>query len=252
MGERRVTRRLLGPSLVLAATAAFAWLVSRQDVWAYMLARLFPNERPPVFEQATVAELVVRHLTLVGVSSALTVLVGLPLGIWVTRSSGRDFREIVSAGADLGQTFPPVAVLALAMPVLGFGFAPAIVALFLYGLLPVVSGTIAGLEGVPSAAVESARGMGMSASGQLSTVELPLASPVIMAGIRSSVIINIGTATVAATVGAGGLGDPIVGGIGVQNLAFIFEGAVAAAMLAILADAILGQVEAALMPETGE
>lgn len=239
-------RRLVAPLVTVLAVVAFAWLVSRQDLWAGALHALFPAEPRPVFTQATLAEIVVRHLQLVLVSSGLTVLVGVPLGIWVTRPSGRDFQELTATAVDFGQTFPPVAVLALAMPVLGFGFAPAIVALFLYGLFPVVSSTIAGLDAVPEAVTDAARGMGMGRMRILLTVELPLAARVIMAGIRTSVIINIGTATVAAAVGAGGLGDPIVGGINVQNMAYVLEGAVAAALLAVLADAVLAQVESLL------
>jgi osmoprotectant transport system permease protein len=143
-------------------------------------------------------------------------------------------------------------VLALALPVLGFGAVPTVAALFLYGLFPVVSGTIAGIESVPPAVLDAARGMGMSRTEQLMRVELPLAARLIISGIRTSVIINIGTATVGAAVGASGLGVPIIGGlVGTQNVAYVLEGAIPAAILAILADALLGQVEAAVTPGEG-
>lgn len=235
-------------AITAAGAAAFAWLVSQQRLWFAVLTRLFPNEPQPLFANATLAQLTLRHLEIVGVSSALTIAVGLPLGIWVTRPSGRDFRELVTAAVDFGQTFPPVAVLALAMPALGLGFWPSIVALWLYGMFPVVSNTVAGLEAVSPAVLDAARGMGMGRWRTLFTVELPLGARVIMAGVRNSVIINIGTATVAAAVGAGGLGDPIIGGINVQNLAYVFQGAVTAALLAVLADAVLGRVEDAVTP----
>jgi len=149
---------------------------------------------------------------------------------------------------DFAQTFPPIAVLALMMPLLGIGLMPAIVALSIYGLFPVVSGTVAGIDSVPPAVLDAARGMGMGRWSILVRVELPLAARVIMAGVRTSVIINIGTATIAAATGAGGLGLPIITGINTQNSAFLLEGAAAAAMLAVLADAALGRVEALLSP----
>lgn len=241
-------RRWTGLAAVGVAAAAFAYVVMRQDWWAATLARLFPSLPETIFPTATVADLVGHHLQIVGISSALTLLVGIPLGIWVTRASGEDFRELVAAGVDFGQTFPPVAVLALAMPLLGLGLQPAILALSLYGLFPVVSGTVAGIDSVPPAVLDAARGMGMGRWRILFTVELPLAARVIMAGIRTSVIINIGTATVAAATGVGGLGSPIYNGINTQNGAFVLEGAAAAAMLAVLADALLAQVERAVTP----
>ncbi len=241
-------RRWGGTALVVAAAVAFGYAVTRQDWWSWGLARLFPSLPQTVFPSATVADLVLQHLRIVLVSSALTLAVGLPLGIWVTRASGLDFRELVAAGVDFGQTFPPVAVLALMMPILGLGAAPAIVALFLYGMFPVVSNTVAGIDGVPGSVLDAARGLGMGKWRILFTVELPLASRVIMAGVRTSVIVNIGTATVAAAAGAGGLGSPIFSGINLQNGAFVLEGAAAAAMLGILADAVLGQVEGLLTP----
>jgi osmoprotectant transport system permease protein len=241
-------RRWTGAGVVLAAAVAFGYVVSRQDWWSSALAALFPTLPQTTFPSATVADLVVQHLQIVLISSGLTIAVGLPLGIWVTRPSGRDFREIVAAAVDFGQTFPPVAVLALMMPLLGLGLRPAIVALFLYGLFPVVSNTVAGIEAVAPAVLDAARGMGMGKWRILFGVELPLAARVIIAGIRTSVIVNIGTATVAAATGVGGLGSPIYSGINLQNGAFVLEGAVAAAGLAVLADATLGRIEVLVAP----
>lgn len=234
--------------LLVAAAALFALVVAEQSWWAGALAVAFPSLPDVVFPSATLGELVVQHLTLVLISSAITITVGVPLGIWVTRPSGADFRSLVNATVDLGQTFPPIAVLALAMPVLGLGPAAAIVALSVYGLFPVVSGTVAGLDGVPASVVDAARGLGMGHGRILLTVELPLAARVIMGGIRTSVIINIGTATIAAVAGAGGLGAPIVSGINLQNGAYVVEGAAAAAALALLADALLARVEDLVTP----
>ncbi len=245
-------RRPVALAAVLAAAAAFAWLVAQPAIWQRLLARFAPDGVTALYPTGTLADFVLAHLVLVGVSSGLTIAAGLPLGIFATRRSGRPFRPLIAAAVDLGQTFPPVAVLALALPALGFGFTPTVVALFLYGLFPVVSGTIAGIEEVPSAVLDAARGMGMAPRQVLMRVELPLAARVILAGIRTSVIINIGTATVGAAVGASGLGVPIIGGlVGSQNVAFVLEGAIPAAILAVLADLLLGQLEAAVSPATG-
>ncbi len=198
-------------AVTLAGAAAFSWLVMQQQLWVAVLSRLFPLDSPPAY-QVPLSELVLQHLLIVAASSALTIAIGLPVGIWVTRPSGRDFLDVVAAGVDFGQTFPPVAVLALAVPALGFGWAPALLALTVYGLFPVVSSTVAGLGAVSPAVVDAATGLGVGRFRTLWTVEMPLSARVIMAGIRTSVIINVGTATVAAAVGYGGLGAPIVGG----------------------------------------
>lgn len=245
-------RRLVGLGIVLVAAAAFGWLVTQQQLWARLLGPLGTPGTSPLYPGGSVSDFVLAHLWLVVVSSALTVAVGLPLGIWATRPSGAGFRPLISASVDLGQTFPPVAVLALALPALGFGFTPTIVALFLYGLFPVVSGTVAGIEAVPPAVLDAARGMGMSSRQTLFRVELPLAAHFILGGIRTAVIIDIGTATIGAAVGAGGLGVPIIGGlVGTQNVAYVLEGAIPAAILAVLADVFLGLVESAVTPAEG-
>lgn len=230
-------------ALVAFGLLAFALLISVPAVWEGALRALFPEARNVVHPRGTLAGFTLEHLTIVGISSAITIVIGVPLGIFVTRAAGRRFRPLVASAVDLGQTFPPVAVLALAMPLLGFGYEPAIVALVIYGLFPVVSGTVAGIEAVPAAVRDAAVGMGMTPLQVLTRVELPLAARVIMGGIRTSVSINIGTATVGAAIGTGGLGVPIIAGLAVQNMAYVLEGAVPAAMLAVLADAALARIE---------
>ena len=168
---------------------------------------------------------------------------GIGLAIFVTRPAGRDFRPIVSALATVGQAFPPAAVLALAVPALGFGPRPTIVALFLYGLLPVIDNAIAGLEGVPAAVRDAAEGMGLSPWQLLRDVELPLAAPAIIAGVRVSVTIAIGTATIGSTVGALTLGTPIFDGLAANKLPFVLQGAVLVALFAILTDMLFARLE---------
>jgi osmoprotectant transport system permease protein len=222
---------------------AFFALVTNMGLWEATLSFLFPQESQVLHPRADLLVLVMEHLGLVAISSSLTILIGVPLGIWVTRPSGRNFLPIVSDVTSFGQTFPPVAVLALAVPMLGFGLVPTVVALFLYGLLPVVRNTIAGLNSVPHHLLDAAYGMGMSRMQALFRVEIPLSARVILAGVRISVIINIGTAMIGAAIGAGGLGSPIIAGLVQDNLAYIIEGAVPAAILAILADQLLANVE---------
>lgn len=239
--------RLIGRWALFAVFAAlFFILVSNTGWWESALRSLFPEESQVLHPRADLLVLVGEHLELVVVSSLITVAVGIPVGIWVTRPAGRDFLPVVSDLTSFGQTFPPVAVLALAVPVMGFGFMPTVVALFLYGLLPVIRNTIAGLQSVPPALVDAARGMGMSQAQTLFRVELPLATRVILSGVRISVVINIGTAMIGAVIGAGGLGSPIIAGLVQDNLAFVLEGSVPAALLAVLADQLLGNIEASL------
>lgn len=237
--ERRHTNVLFPILLVVA----FIIFIFNESLWASLSMIIFPAESELIYPRASLPQLLREHLLLVLVSSGLAVSVGFTLGLLVTRPVGREFLPAVSNLTTLGQTFPPVAVLALAVPVLGFGFKPSILALFLYSLLPVARNTIAGLEAVSSELISAARGMGMSNLQVLIKVELPLAMKVIMAGVRISVVINIGTATVAAVVGAGGLGSPIIAGLVRDNPAFVLQGALTAALLAIITDTLLASLE---------
>ncbi len=237
--------------ILTAMTIAFVIIISQTELWEISLRFLFPNETEVLHPRADLLILVWEHIRLVVISSSLTILIGVPLGIWVTRPGGKDFLPIVTDMTSFGQTFPPVAVLALTVPLLGFGLMPTIVALFLYGLLPVVRNTIAGIRSVPPDILDAAYGMGMSRRRALVLIEIPLAIRVILAGVRISVIINIGTAMIGAVIGAGGLGSPIVAGLVQDNIAFILEGAVPAAMLAILADQLLANIEGIFVHAAG-
>ncbi|WP_435929635.1 ABC transporter permease [Dryocola sp. BD613] len=197
---------------------------------------LFPELARPLYQQDSFISLALAHLTLVAVSSLVAIIVGVGLGIAVTRPAGLEFRSLVETITAAGQTFPPVAVLAIAVPVMGFGQQPAIIALVLYGLLPILQGTLAGIGAVPEATREIASGAGMSRWQVLRKVELPLAAPVILAGVRTSVIVNIGTATIASTVGVRTLGSPIIIGLSGFNTAYVIQGAILVALAAIVTD----------------
>jgi osmoprotectant transport system permease protein len=221
-------------------TGIFCLLVFWSGLWSWAFTRLFPDLDTVIYEMAGFPELVREHFALVAVSSGLATIIGLLAGIFVTRSWGRDFLPAVNALASIGQTFPPVAVLALAVPAVGFGFKPTVIALFLYGLLPIIRNTIAGIESVSSDVLDAASGMGMTPAHVLTKVELPLSAPVILAGVRISTVINIGTATLGATIGAGGLGKPIIAGLISENPAYILEGAILVGLFAIIVDTALG------------
>ena len=201
-----------------------------------------PDSRDVIFSRVDFLVLLGRHLLVVSVAAVLATLIGVGGAIAVTRPGGRDFLPLVAQVASLGQTFPPVAVLSLAVPVLGFGTLPIVVALLLYGLLPIVRNTLAGIEGIDPSVREAARGMGMTSGQILLQVELPLAAPVILAGIRTSVTINIATAALGATVGSSNLGDPIISGIVNGNSAYIVQGAVLIALLALTVDSVFARL----------
>lgn len=201
-----------------------------------LFAVVFPDSPRPLYEGDPFWQLTLDHLELVLISSVTASVMAILAGIAVTRPTGAEYRGIVQTVAAMGQTFPPVSVLALAVPMLGFGSLPAIVALTLYGLLPIVENTITGLSEVPSAVREAAFGNGMTAMQVLWSVDLPLAAPVILAGIRTSVTINVGTAAIASTVGAKSLGLPIIIGLNASNVAYVIQGAIVVAVLALTLD----------------
>ena len=201
-----------------------------------ILAPLFPHLQDILYPRASLLRLFGEHLLLVLLSGISAFVTGIFLGISVTRPWGREFLQSVQDLTALLQTFPPVAVLTLAVPAVGFGFTPAYLALFIYSILPIVRNTITGLLSVPQPLKEAARGMGMTPLQVLIKAELPQAFPAILTGTRISIIINIGTATIGGVIGAGGLGVAIVAGLVRDNTAFVLQGAIAAAGLAFLAD----------------
>lgn len=186
------------------------------------------------------------HLVLTGIAEGLACLLAIPLGIAASRR--RRLAGLALAGAGVLQTIPSIALLAFMLPLFGIGARPAIAALFLYGLLPILRNTITGIRGVDRRIIEVGLGLGMTSGQLLRQVELPLAVPVILAGVRTSTVINIGTATLAAFIGAGGLGEPIVTGLTVTDVNLILSGALPAALLAIVVDALLALVERSATP----
>jgi osmoprotectant transport system permease protein len=189
-----------------------------------------------MYRQDSFLALLGAHVALVAVSSAVAVALGVAAGWFVTRPAGAELRPLVESVVAAGQTVPPVAVLAVAAPLIGFGEWPALIALALYGLLPILRGTLSGIESVPPAVVDAATGLGLSSRQRRWQVELPLALPVLLAGVRTSVMINLGTAAIASTVGARTLGSPIIVGLSGFNTAYVLQGALVLAALALVAD----------------
>lgn len=181
------------------------------------------------------------HVTLAGLALILGILLAVPLGLLLERH--QSVAELIIRGIGLTQTIPSIALLAFMIPVFGIGMLPAVIALWIYSLFPIVRNTFSGLRDAAPQAVESSRALGMTEWQILYWVRLPLAAPVIMAGVRTAGVITVGTATLAAFIGAGGLGVPIVAGLQMANTTVILSGALPAATLALIIDGALGKVE---------
>jgi osmoprotectant transport system permease protein len=182
-----------------------------------------------------------QHTGLTFISLLLAILIGVPLGIIISRRT--KLAGMVLGVAGVLQTIPSIALLGFMIPVLGIGPRPAIVALFLYALLPIIRNTYTGIINVDRHIKEAAIGLGMSDRQTLLKVEIPLAMPVILAGIRIATVINVGVATLAAYIAAGGLGEFIFGGISLNNTNMILAGAIPAALLALLFDFLLSRLQ---------
>ena len=196
-----------------------------------------------------VLELTLEHLWMVGLSTLFATLIGIPLGILIAHRPA--FNKPVLAGANIIQTIPSLALFGFLLPLPWLGERAerlAILALTLYALLPIIRNTYTGIRGIDPAVLEAGRGMGLTESQLLTQVELPLASSVILSGVRTAVVISIGLATIAAAIGAGGLGEFIFRGLAMVDNRVILAGAIPAAGLALLADVGVGWVERRLQP----
>ena len=187
-----------------------------------------------------------RHLRLVALALGAAVLVAVPLGLALERM--RRASGPVLGGLGVLQTIPSIALLAFMVPLLGIGTVPALVALWLYALFPIARGTYSGVRDADPAAVEAAEALGMTAAQRLLRVRLPLAAPVVMAGVRTAAVITVGAATLAAFIGAGGLGEPIVTGLALADPRMVLSGALPAAALALVVDGVLALVERRVAP----
>lgn len=201
-------------------------MTTQQNLWQFV-----------VTQQQKLWTQVGQHLGLTFVALLLAMAIGIPLGIWIARQ--RKLASPILGIAGVLQTVPSIALLGFMIPVFGIGATPAIVALLIYALLPIIRNTYTGITGVDQTVVEAAKALGMNQNQVLFKVQLPLAMPVIMAGIRTAAVINVGVATLASFVAAGGLGEFIFGGISLNNTNMILAGAIPAALLAILLDQLI-------------
>lgn len=216
-------------------------------VWVFAYANIEPwlelwfPLRGRMISRSPLTVLVRQHIVIAGVSTVLAVLTALLMGIIVRLSRSVELRQLVLAFSAIGETIPSAAVIALAVPIIGYGNGPCLLALYLYGILPVVRNVIVGFEGILPAVEEAGVGMGMSPWQMLWRVDFPLAMPAILTGVRTALVINISAATIGATVGAGGLGVVIISGIRVHDALLVIQGSVPVVLLALMADGFLTQ-----------
>lgn len=232
-------RSLLPPWLpLLLLTSALVLYITSDALQTTILSIVFPNETQFTHARKTILQMTGAHITLTVAATLLSAVFGILIGILVTRKAGREFQQLVLKLNAFIQTFPPSAVIILAFPVLGFGWKPALLALFLYSLFPVLGNTVVGFNSVSPATIDAARGMGMTWFQQLHIAELPQALPMIITGIRHSYILNLGTAAIAAVIGGEGLGTIIISGLTLRNSALVLSGTIVISMLAFIGEQV--------------
>lgn len=237
MGKNKIIATIVKVFFTLLVLVFFYWAFSND-----MFSQIF-EESDKFFT------LLQQHIILVLISGALAILIALPLGIFITRPKFRKTEWLLVNIANLGQTIPSLAVLALAMGFLGIGLKAAIIALFVYSVLPILQNTIAGLDSVDEQTKDAARGMGLTSVQILWKIELPNAAYSIMAGVRTALVINIGTAALAYLIGGGGLGVWIFTGIQLFDNAYLISGAVPVTLLAVLVDYMMRGLQHLLEPK---
>lgn len=240
---RRAVRSLAG----LLGTPVFL-LVVCAVLYAWLHGRTLDSIERRSINGQVIGQRLLEHLELVAVSTVLVVAIAVPLGVAFTRARLRHFSGPLLAVANIGQAVPSIGVLVLLAVTYGIGFRMAIVALVLYSVLPVLRNTMTGIQQVDRALIDAGRGMGLTKTAVLFRVELPLASPVILAGVRVALVVNVGTATLAAFTNAGGLGTLIDAGIVLNRMPILLTGSVLTAVLALAVDWLAGLAGRLLQP----
>lgn len=226
-------------STIAVLGGSVLWMAIFPAGYERLLRVLVPAEDVVLYPSATPAVLIAQQLQLVAISGVIALVLGAVLGVFALSRFGRPFRDIIVSLGNLVQAVPTVAIIMLAIPAIGYGATPVIIGLIAYSILPIVLNIIVGIESVSPDARDAARGVGMSAAQRLMLVEVPLALPVILGGIKNMLVINMSAATVGAVASAGGLGQAILAGFASYNTAFIIEGALPVALLALLVDRLL-------------
>jgi osmoprotectant transport system permease protein len=245
-----ILRRFLGwigiPILLTIVIVLLYTLVINRIEPGTMTYRMFYDSEG---QTTKLTRYIVYHIEAVFISSILAILTAIPAGIIITREGFRDFAPLILGIANIGQTVPSMAILGLSLAFLGLGLQPTILALWLYSLLPIVRNTATGIDEVDKAVIEAARGMGMTKRQILFRIELPLAMNVIMAGIRTAVVINVGTAALSTFIGWPSLGHPMAAGIRLRRDDMVAIAAVLTAVFAIGLDFLMGKVQEILAPK---
>jgi osmoprotectant transport system permease protein len=242
--ELRDRASVAGRYLFMPAMLAVACLL----LYLWVSSKELDSIEQRLLNADVVVSSVVRHLQLVGVSTVLVILLAVPLGVLLTRPFARPFVPPIIGAANMGQSVPSLGVIALLALLFGIGFRYAVIALIAYAFLPVLRNTMVGLQQVDPAVIEAGRGMGMTKKAVLTKIELPLAVPVVLAGVRTALVINVGTATIAVLTNAGGLGAIIYSGIVQNRRTVLIAGSILAAVLALFVDYVAGIAEEHLRP----
>jgi len=246
MAPVRRERRTVGSYLFMPTFLALVLI----GLYLYVQSQELDSIEQRSLNASNVGKAIWEHVQLAAVSTFFVILIAVPLGVFLTRPFTRSFRGVLLTIANIGQAVPTIGVFALfAVAFLFLGFPAAIVGLVAYAVLPVLRNTMVGLEQVDENILEAGRGMGISKFGVLTRIELPLAVPIILAGVRTALIINVGAATLAAYINAGGLGRILIAGLSTNRLTVQIVGAVLTAVLALLIDYLAGIAEDVLRPK---
>ncbi|NTW90519.1 MAG: ABC transporter permease [Erysipelotrichaceae bacterium] len=223
--------------VILYTFLFFIWIF-RFD-WIKNTLLFFLDSKTSIIQRTSLSTLAYQHLTIVLISTLLSIIIGFSLGIWVRLSRSIELRQLILQFSTIGETLPTAAIIALSVPLLGYGNIPLILALCIYGILPIVRNTIVGLDTIPNDIQEAAQGIGLTRFEQLIRVEIPIALPAIMTGIRIATVINVSAATIGATVGAGGFGVMIIAGIRTYDTLMVVQASVPVILMALWFDRIL-------------
>lgn len=230
-------------SILLAGIVIYSKEFER-ILYKYFTAKSTEGSRTPLIVYF------IEHMKMVLLSSFIAITIGSVLGIFVTTKHGSEFKELLLKTVNLGQSFPSPALLALTVPILGYGIKGALIALVVYALMPIIYNVVIGIEEVPKDIVDAAKGMGMSEVEIYLKVKIPLALNVMLGGIRTALVINISAATLAAAVGAGGLGVLVVNGVRTFDMVLILEGSIPVTLLAIIVELLLKSLQERLIWDT--
>ncbi len=238
-------RQYYGTGILLVI---FIVMSTMPQIFTFLLAPFAKPGQAVIYTITPLWKLSMYHFMLAVFVQIAAIILGVSSAIMVTRPWGRDFLPLLNSIASIGQTIPPVAVLALAVPILGFGVKPVFFALLLYGILPIMRNSLTAFQTISPDLIEAAKGQGLKGHQRLLWLELPLAVPAIISGIRTSMVITIGTAALGSTIAAKSLGDPIIAGLTTGNVAYVIQATILVALLAIIMDGFLKNIQTMFIP----